>query len=101
MGEESIGDAIERVGEDQLLEGEDPSTTYLEDAAHWVDVYAELLDVKADLLTTIDRDREGLSDEALREIEGTDRRLLEAEAERFRRRLAFWRERCDELAASA
>jgi hypothetical protein len=39
--------------------------------------------------------------EARTEIESTDLRLARAEAERFTRRLAFWRSRQEELNAQA
>ena len=44
MGDDQAEEAADKaVDPDRLLEGEDPSTTYLDDATHWVTVYSELL----------------------------------------------------------
>lgn len=59
---------------DRLLPGEPPTSNYVEDAAHWVTVYAEL--------------SEYLSRSQI---------ALEGTLERYQRRLAFWRLRLDEL----
>jgi hypothetical protein len=51
MADESAQEAADKaVDQERLLEGENPETPYLEDAAHWVTVYSELLAVKRDLV---------------------------------------------------
>ena len=35
--------AQKSVDPDRLIEGEDPGTRYVEDAAHWITVYSELV----------------------------------------------------------
>jgi hypothetical protein len=83
--------------EDRLLEGEDPSTPYLEDATHWVTVYDELLAVKRDLVGVSEDRLPDMTPEARREIATTDLAVLDAEMKRFTRRRAYWKERCVEL----
>jgi hypothetical protein len=98
MADEAAQDAADKaVDGARLLEGEDPGTPYLEDAAHWVQVYTELLGVKRDLLGSTEARLDHLEPEARREVASTDLVVLNAEMERFMERLAFWRERCVEL----
>jgi hypothetical protein len=98
MGDEPAEEAAEKaVDDDRLLEGEDPGTSYLEDATHWVTVYEELLAVKRDLIEASEGRLAELGEDARREIARTDLLVLDAEEKRFSRRLAFWRERCVEL----
>jgi hypothetical protein len=98
MGDEPADAAAEKtVDGDRLLDGEDPHTPYLEDAAHWVVVYDELLGVKRDLLGVSEGRLPELEQEARREIGRTDLVVLDAEMKRFSRRLAYWRQRCVEL----
>lgn len=66
------------VVDEVLLDGEDPGTADLDLATRWMQVYAEMLRLSASL-------------EATRPAEvGSLRR----QAELYRRRMAFWRERC-------
>jgi hypothetical protein len=93
----------ERAGEEaadpeRLLPGEDPSTPYADDAEKWVDVYDELLGFKKRLLGVAEDALEQMRDKpARKEVVDTDRIVLQAEVDRFRRRLAFWKERLLEL----
>jgi hypothetical protein len=93
----------ERAGEeaadpDRLLPGEDPGTPYLDDAEKWVEVYQELLQFKKRLLGVAEDALKDLDDKpARKEVVDTDRIVLEAEVQRFQRRLAFWTERRSEL----
>lgn len=83
---------------ERLLAGEDPRTEQLEDAEHWRRVYQELLDFKRDLLrSTYQRLEEMDLDDARTELRNTDQLVLEAESERFQRRLLFWKKRCEEI----
>jgi hypothetical protein len=83
---------------ERLLAGEDPNTPYREDAMHWVDVYAELVGFKNDLLERLSQDRKLLSDAARVELE-RDENLLRVELERLKLRLGFWETRREELSS--
>jgi len=83
-----------------LLEGEDPKTKQLDDAEHWRRVYQELLDFKRELLkATYQRMSDMALDDARSEVRHTDQLVLEAESQRFERRLSFWTKRCKELSS--
>ena len=83
---------------DRLLPGEDPNSHYLDDAERWVEVYEELLNFKNRLLEVAEDTLQGLHDKpARREVIETDRMVLQAEVERFHRRLSFWQRRLSEL----
>jgi hypothetical protein len=90
--------ADEAVDPDRLLEGEAADTTYLDDAAHWRQVYGELMTVKRDLLRVVEERLEELHGQARREVAHTDLIVLNAELKRFARRHDFWTRRCQELA---
>jgi hypothetical protein len=102
MTDEPAEEAAEKVADDErLLEGENPDTTYLEDATHWVTVYSELLGVKRDLVGVSELRLPELSADARHEVASTDLVVLDEEMKRFSRRLAYWRERCVVLGGSA
>lgn len=93
---------IERVADkamdpDRLLEGENPSTTHLDDAVHWIQVYEDLLTFKRRLLQSAGEVAPEMEESARDEVGKTDLTILVAEAARLERRLRFWRERADEL----
>ena len=101
MPDDLTEEAAEKaVDPDRLLEGEDPETTYLDDATHWVTVYSELLAVKRDLVGVSENRLADIAKEARHEVATTDLVVLDAEMKRFSQRLAFWRERCVELGGS-
>ncbi|MBJ7609186.1 MAG: hypothetical protein JF887_07105 [Candidatus Dormibacteraeota bacterium] len=79
------------------LYGEDLETTYLEDAQMWLRVYQELLDFKETLLRDMNAALSTMPEVARVEIETSDAVILEAEAQRFRQRLAWWEARCEAL----
>ena len=93
--------AHDQVDQDRLLEGEDPSTAYIEDAAHWVTVYAEILLFKERL---VDAAQGGMLQMthpvARKEATEVDLPVLLSERERLRRRLDFWQGRQRELGRS-
>ena len=97
MGDAADQAAAESVDEERLLDGEDPNTTYLDDASHWVTVYKELIAVKRDLLKVSEDHLEGMQAESRKEVSSTDLVVLDSEMRRFSRRLEFWRQRCVEL----
>ena len=92
MSEPSVDELRDAIDPEALLEGEDPESPYLEDAVHWIQVYTELVSLKDELLARVDALASGMTDDAV-DAADIDRRLLEAEADRFRRRLVFWQRR--------
>jgi hypothetical protein len=79
-----------------LLEGEDPSTLFAEDARHWVTIYAQLLEFKQRILERVAGSMPSLPPGAESEV-GKDLELITTEAVRVEHRLAFWRQRHWEL----
>jgi hypothetical protein len=88
---------LQAMEEDHLLEGEDPDSNNPEDAVHWERVYADLLKFKRSLLSRASRLTPRLETPARHEVNRTDVKLLTLEAEKFERRLEFWRRRRREL----
>src|SRR5437763_4141091 len=89
--------AGESVDPERLLEGENPSTTHLEDAVHWLQVYQDLLAFKRRVLQSAGELAPEMEEVAREEVGKTDLTILAAEAARLERRLRFWRERVDQL----
>ena len=83
---------------DPLLPGENPTVGYREDVELWINVYSELLDFKRFMLDGASARAGSMqTDIARTEVESTDLRVARAEAERFTRRLSFWRGRLETL----
>lgn len=80
------------------LPGEDLTTPYLDDAQMWFGVYTELLEFKEKLLSDTGHALATISTAGREEVAKTDAVILDAEAQRFRNRLAMWKKRCQELA---
>ena len=98
---EEIEAAAQKAGDpDRLMKGEDPETSFLEDARHWRDVYQELLNFKHDLIELTENRVEDLSETAADEIVETDASILDAERHRLEHRYEFWQARCRALEAS-
>ena len=102
VGTGRTGDHIEQlagraVDPDELLDGEDPETLQLHDAQHWVRVYEELLSFKTALLKRAERMADDVSDSARTEIARSDLPIMDAQARKLERRIAFWRGRLDQL----
>jgi hypothetical protein len=89
--------ALDAVEPERLLDGEVEDTRHVDDALHWVKVYSELLDFKRSLLSVAEQRVESMEETAGDEVRKTDLKLLLAEAERFERRLEFWRRRAKAL----
>ena len=85
--------------EERLMRGENPDTTYLEDAEHWQGVYRELLAFKQDLLSFTEERIARMKPPASNELATTDLVIMEAEHERLRSRFDFWENRRRELAS--
>lgn len=79
-----------------LLPGEEPGSTYLDDALHWISVYAELLAMKHSLIEHVQQVRRGLTDDAAGEAD-IDLRLLSAQASRYEVRQQYWLRHADQL----
>jgi DNA-binding response OmpR family regulator len=75
-----------------LLEGEDPSTLFAEDARHWVNIYAQLLEFKQRILERVTTAMPNLPPREGAEVAG-DLQLITAETARVKSRLAFWQQR--------
>jgi hypothetical protein len=82
------------------LPGENPDSREQEDAAHWVQVYRELMETKqtlaADLAIALERSGEA----ARAELESVDMVLIRFQLQRFERRFAHWSERERELSGA-
>ena len=90
--------AGEAVDPDRLLEGEDPETRHPEEANHWIEVYTELLTFKERAVATAHQSVAQMPEvDARVEATRTDMAVLEAERDRIRRRLDFWKRRHLEL----
>lgn len=95
----SDADDLARLSSDQdrSLPGEDPGSTYADDAMHWMAVYSELVEAKRSVLADLRTTHQRIQPDARPEIE-LDIRLAEIEEARLLRRLTFWRTRLAEMA---
>jgi hypothetical protein len=97
-----VGDPLEIAGEltdpEHRLPGEQDSEAshLLEDAQHWLQVYAELLAFKRTLLRTAEIHKEGATEAVVEEV-SNDQVLLSSELDRLERRHRFWQARAQEL----
>ncbi len=82
---------------DRLLAGEDPETIRPRDAQHWIAIYAEMIGFKNHMLKQVHTALAGVSAAARVDLQD-DVTLLEAQLERYERRVAFWSERSSVLA---
>jgi hypothetical protein len=94
---DDIEAALETVEPERLLPGEDADTPYLDDAQHWLKVYAELVAFKVDILSVTEERIRGMDPDSGAEVAATDFKVLRAEEQRLKRRLAFWRARAATL----
>ncbi len=78
----------------RLLNRDESRPQLIEDAAHWVSVYSEILRLQERLEDT---PRTGPMETARGRIHGTDPALLAAKHDRLRRRLDYWRDRLEDL----
>ena len=86
--------ALRAVDQDRLLPGEERDLRYDDprDAAHWVAVYGELLQLKRELLERL-AERIGSASDAARTELDNDLLLLVAEESRLARRHRLWSDR--------
>jgi DNA-binding response OmpR family regulator len=84
------------VGDELLFRGENPQTDHAVDAAHWMNIYRELIAFQEGLLA-----RNGHADNPASENAGApvslDAAGLKSQLEQYRRRLEFWYDRHWEL----
>lgn len=90
---EAADAALDAVEPERLLPGEEEDSVHLDDAVHWTKVYSELLDFKRSLLRVAEDRITSMDSAARTEIEETDLKILQAEAQRLERRQDFWRTR--------
>jgi hypothetical protein len=91
--------ASKTVDADRLLPGEDLGSYFADDAQHWIDVYTELLAYKNGILAlTEDAVASMPRLAAAREVGETDLAVIQAERDRFHKRLSFWARRLAEIA---
>lgn len=76
--------------EDRLFEGENPRSGYPEDARHWIAIYRELILFKDELLERLHADLRRLPPSPGSEVIENDIALIEAQLQRYHRRLQFW-----------
>ena len=80
------------------MEGENPGTTHVEDARHWVSIYTQMLEFKERLLDRAQAESRDLPKPARDKVESEDLKALEAERAKIEERLEFWRQRHWDLA---
>jgi len=82
----------------RLIEGENPESMEMEDASHWSHVYGELIGFKEGLLNQMRSGLPSLPADAASEVRSIDMAITRQQMERYESRLAFWRQRSEELA---
>jgi DNA-binding response OmpR family regulator len=82
---------------DRLLEGENPTTMYKQDARHWIAVYRQMISFKDQLLGRIRAQVETLPPQGRRDVMENDVSILEIQLSRYQRRIEFWYARQWEL----
>ena len=98
LGETPEERAADKAGDlDRLMPGEDPTTTYIDDALHWLGVYGELLEFKRSLIKFTKQNVATLSEPASDEVATTDMVMMAAELERLQARHDFWEGRRRDL----
>ena len=82
---------------DRLLEGEDPATTYRQDARHWIAVYRQMISFKDELLRRMRAQADTLPAAGRRDVMENDVAVIELQLTRYQRRIEFWFDRQWEL----
>jgi DNA-binding response OmpR family regulator len=75
---------------DRLLEGEDPATSFTQDARHWIAVYRQMIAFKDELLGRIRANVKTLPPSGRQDVMENDVAVLEQQLMRYRRRIEFW-----------
>ena len=74
-----------------------PARATLKQALYWSNIYTEILAMEEKVLRRIEQLMAAQSAQARREVELTNVPVVVAQAERFRRRLGYWKARLFEL----
>jgi DNA-binding response OmpR family regulator len=82
---------------DRLLEGENPTTAFKQDARHWIGVYGQMISFKDELLGRIRAQVDTLPPQGRRDVMENDVSILEIQLSRYQRRIEFWYARQWEL----
>jgi DNA-binding response OmpR family regulator len=85
------------VQSDRLLEGENPTTMFKQDARHWIAVYRQMISFKDGLLGRIQAHVNMLPPAGRRDVMENDVGVLVLQLGRYQRRLEFWYSRQWEL----
>lgn len=85
------------VQSDRLLEGENPTTMFKQDARHWIAVYRQMISFKDGLLGRIQAHVNMLPPAGRRDVIENDVGILILQLSRYQRRLEFWYSRQWEL----
>ncbi len=80
-----------------LLPGENRGSRFIDDAQHWISVYNEFIRFKEGLLSTVEADRAGLSEELSAALSVSVVSQLTDQYASLQRRLSFWQNRLAEL----
>ena len=92
--------ALESVSTMLLLPGENPSSPYLKDAEHWIAVYSELYKFIVGIIDQFRAAMRDFQEPGQEYLRSHDLLVHEKQIQRFAVRLAFWRQRADDLQAA-
>jgi hypothetical protein len=82
----------------QAMDGEGAlADSTLAHALYWKEIYTDILDMEEKVLARIRQLMETQSEEGRREVELTNVPVVVAQAERFRQRLGYWKDRVAQL----
>jgi DNA-binding response OmpR family regulator len=82
---------------DRLLEGENPSTMFKQDARHWIAIYRQMISFNHQVLARIRAQVRTLPAAGRRDVIENDLSVIEVQLMRYRRRIEFWYARQWEL----
>ncbi len=82
---------------ERLLEGENPSTMYKQDARRWIAVYRQMISFKDGLLARLRSQVSTLPPVGRQDVIDNDVSMLELQLDRYQRRIEFWHARQWEL----
>ncbi len=85
---------------ERLLPNEEPRTTDVVVAEHWVGVHRQVLELRVELMKELRRHLEHVADPAVLAGLNVNLQGLQLSVQRSRVRLAYWRDRLDALRAA-
>lgn len=86
----AVGLNIDVAQPDRLLEGENPTTMFRQDARHWIAVYRQMISFKDDLLRRIRAQAGSLPPGGREDVMENEIALIERQLMRYQRRIEFW-----------